>query len=72
MSKITCFRCDKNGHFATSCPDRILKLHDAYENKEEDTKEADRLMMHEVVYLNEKTVNRRSSSQEWMDGDKIW
>lgn len=26
ISKITCFRCDKNGHYASTCPDRLLKL----------------------------------------------
>lgn len=56
MSKITCFRCDKNGHFASSCPDRLLKLQEAYENKNDDTHEADALMVHEVVYLNERNV----------------
>lgn len=31
MTKITCYRCDKNGHFASHCPDRLLKLHEASE-----------------------------------------
>ena len=57
MSKITCYRCDKNGHFASVCPDRLLKLQEATETKENDTQEAEELMMHEVVYLNEKNVN---------------
>ena len=26
ISQATCFRCDKQGHFASSCPDRLLKL----------------------------------------------
>lgn len=53
MTKITCFRCDKNGHFASACPDHLLKLQEAYENRKEDeTQEAEGLMMHEVVYLN--------------------
>ena len=55
LSRITCFRCDKNGHFAASCPDRLLKLQETYENRKEDeTHEAEGLLMHEVVYLNEK------------------
>ena len=29
LSKITCFRCDKNGHYASTCPDRLLKLQEA-------------------------------------------
>ena len=36
MSKITCFRCEKNRHFASICPDRLLKLQEAYENKNDD------------------------------------
>lgn len=49
MSKMICFRCDKLGHFASSCPDRLLKLQETYENKEEDTREADALMMYDCV-----------------------
>ena len=52
-SKVTCFRCDKVGHFAANCPDRLLKLQETQETKEEDTEAADALMMHEIVYLNE-------------------
>ncbi|CAA7038224.1 unnamed protein product [Microthlaspi erraticum] len=52
-SNVECFRCDKLGHYAIDCPDRLLKLQEAEEDTS-DTKEADKLMMHEVVYLNEK------------------
>ncbi|XP_024016228.1 uncharacterized protein LOC112089709 [Eutrema salsugineum] len=54
LSKITCYRCDKQGHYASSCPDRLLKLQEAQENTEEETEDVDELLMHEVVYLNEK------------------
>lgn len=58
LSKIICFRCDKNGHYASTCPDRLLKLQEATETKEkgDDTSEAEELMMNEIVYLNEKNV----------------
>ncbi|XP_013659049.1 uncharacterized protein LOC106363938 [Brassica napus] len=35
----------------------LLKLQETTEKKDEDTQEADELMMHEVFYLNEKKVN---------------
>ena len=52
-SHITCFNCDKLGHYATDSPDKLLNLQETVEKKEEDTHEADALMMNEVVYLNE-------------------
>lgn len=55
-SHITCFSCNKLGHYASECPDARLKLQETVERREEDTQEADELMMHEVVYLNEKKV----------------
>ena len=52
-SRITCFRCDKLGHFVAQCPDLKLKLQEVQETEQNETQEADELMMHEVVYLNE-------------------
>lgn len=69
ISKIACFRCDKTGHFASSCPDRLLKLQEAYENKTDETQEADGLLMHEVVFLNEKNVKPMDFE---VGSDRIW
>ena len=70
-SKVTCFRCDKLGHFAANCPDRLLKLHETTETKEEDTEAADALMMHEIVYLNERNI-RPKVFESSSDGERVW
>lgn len=71
LSKITCFRCDKTGHFAMDCPDRLLKLQETNETKEEDTEEAEDLMMHEVILLNEKNV-QHSDFETCSVGKNVW
>ncbi|XP_018463378.1 uncharacterized protein LOC108834540 [Raphanus sativus] len=69
---ITCFRCDKVGHFAATCPDRLLKLQETTESKNGDeTQEADALMMHEIVYLNERNV-RPTDFEPCVNNEKIW
>ncbi|KAL8140091.1 hypothetical protein V2J09_006112 [Rumex salicifolius] len=37
LSKIQCFRCDKFGHYASSCPDRLLKLQETQANDQNDS-----------------------------------
>lgn len=68
---ITCFRCDKTGHYAVDCPNRLLKLQETVEKKDDSTEEADNLMVHEVVYLNEKKVNPSMFETE-QDIDNLW
>ncbi|XP_056695690.1 uncharacterized protein [Spinacia oleracea] len=68
---ITYYRCDKKSHYASNCPDRLLKLQEAVEKKDDDTQEADGLMMHEVVYLNEKKVQPSKFEGE-LDTKNVW
>jgi len=73
-SQIMCFRCDKLGHYASQCPDRLLKLQEAQENAvndNKDTQNADTLMMPEVVYLNEKNCVP-SKFETNIEGDECW
>lgn len=54
-SRVVCFRCDKTGHYAYNCPDRLLKLQETHENDDESTRKAEELMMNEIVYLTRRT-----------------
>ena len=70
-SRITCYRCDKVGHFVAHCPDLKLKLQETQENDVTETQEADELMMHEIVFLNEKNVVPERYETNSGD-DNIW
>ncbi|XP_013616964.1 PREDICTED: uncharacterized protein LOC106323372 [Brassica oleracea var. oleracea] len=70
-SQITCFLCDKTGHFAALCPDRLLKLQETHEGDNTETQEADKLMMHEGVFLNEKNVLPEKYETN-SGGNNIW
>lgn len=71
VAMVTCFRCDKQGHYASNYPDRLLKLQETVEEKDEDTREADALIMHEVVYLNERKVKPNFVGLD-LDLKNIW
>ncbi|XP_013715021.2 uncharacterized protein LOC106418813 [Brassica napus] len=59
------------GHYVTDCPDRILKLQEAQETDNSDTQDADELMMHEVVYLNDQNCVPEKD-ETCMDAEDIW
>jgi len=59
------------GHYALDCPDRLLKLQETQESENGDTQQADALMMHELVYINEKNVQRKAL-EENSDFKDMW
>lgn len=69
-SKVVCFRCDKHD-IMLSCPDILLKLQETYEIEEDTKQEDDELMMHEVVFLNEKNITP-SKFETNSAGDNMW
>lgn len=71
-SKVVCYRCDKVGHFASVCPDRLLKLQEIQETVDNNnTAEADELMFLEVVFLNEEKVIPSKYETSVYDND-LW
>ena len=53
------------------CPDRLLKLQETRETREDDTQEAEDLMMHEVILLNEKNMNPQDFETNLV-GEDTW
>lgn len=43
------YHCDKLGHYVADFPDRLLKLKETQETENNDTQEADELMLHKVT-----------------------
>lgn len=68
-SHITCFKCDI--HYPCDCPYKLLKLQETAEKKDEDTQDADDLIMHEVVYLNEQKVDPINFESD-QDSQNLW
>lgn len=54
-----------------NCPDRLLKLQETHESEAETTHEADELMVHEIVYLNERKVIP-DKLEKAATGDNVW
>ena len=70
-SKVVCYRCDKTGHYVYDFPDRLLKLQETHETENDSTHEAEELMVHELIYLNEeKVVPSKFETQS--SADNIW
>ena len=62
-SKTICYRCDKPGHLAYKCPDRLKKFQESNFTEEDDADET--VFFHETVFLNEeKVIPSRYNSQE--------
>ena len=66
-----CYRCDKTGHYVYDCPDLKLKLQETQENENDSTHEAEELMMHEIVFLNEENVTP-SRFEPYSESDNVW
>ncbi|KAL8137106.1 hypothetical protein V2J09_003107 [Rumex salicifolius] len=66
LSKIQCFKCDKFGHYASSCPDRLLKLQETQANDQNDSQEADSLLM------NERTETKCLHLNSSQDKSAVW
>ncbi|XP_010484876.1 PREDICTED: uncharacterized protein LOC104763167 [Camelina sativa] len=70
-SLIVCYRCDKHGHYAFNCPYRLLKLQEIQDTTDSENQDTKDLLMHEVVFLNEKKVHPKKFETK-VAGDDVW
>ncbi|KAJ0432427.1 putative RNA-directed DNA polymerase [Helianthus annuus] len=70
-SQVQCYRCDKFGHFASGCPDRMKKKDEANLAKNDDFDPSLFMMRcdQETVFLNEEWVNPKRFETEPMEKD---
>ncbi|XP_076894174.1 uncharacterized protein LOC143546377 [Bidens hawaiensis] len=69
-SKILCYRCDKFGHFASGCPDRVQKGQEANQTEARGNFD-DAAYMHQVVFLNEQNLIPKKYETERVEDD-VW
>ncbi|KAD4584327.1 hypothetical protein E3N88_21928 [Mikania micrantha] len=70
-SQVQCFRCDKLGHYASVCPDRMGRRQEVNYAEATDHQEPDILMKIEQVFLNEEKISLKNYESEPKDSG-VW